>query len=145
VVSDVVLTADAMVAGSRDGRPVLLTVSGGRGVEVDVPDEPLDLTAPTVLVADPGDRSRPVVLAVQAPGGVRLWTQRRDGWYAVPGPPGRLTSAVELEGATWLATRGDDGEVTLWVRRRTATDTSPPAYRADAALADQSFRPGHPV
>ena len=130
LVSDVVVTADAMVAGSRGGRPVLLTVSGGRGIEVDAPDEPLDLNAPTVLVADPGAGSRPVVLAVQARNGVRLWTQRRDGWYAVPGPPGHLTSAVELEGATWLATRGDDGEVTLWVRRRTATDTSPPAYRA---------------
>ena len=131
LVSDVVVTADGVVAGSRGDRPALLTVSGGRAVEVDVPDEPLDAEAPTVLVADPGTGSRPVVLAVQARSGVRLWTQRRDGWYAVPGPPGHLTSAVELEGATWLATRGDDGEVTLWVRRRTATDTSPPAYRAE--------------
>lgn len=130
LVSDVVVTADGMLAGSRGGRPVLLTVSGDRATEVDVPDEAVDAEAPTVLVADPGAASRPVVLAVQTRVGVRLWTQRRDGWYAVAGPPGHLTSAVELEGATWLATRGDDGEVTLWVRRRTAADASPPAYRA---------------
>jgi hypothetical protein len=130
LVSDVVGTADGMVAGSRGDRPVLITVSRDRATEVEVPDEPLDPEAPTVLVADPGAGSRPVVLAVQARSGVRLWTQRRDGWYAVAGPPGHLASAVELEGATWLATRGDDGEVTLWVRRRTPTDTSPPAYRA---------------
>jgi hypothetical protein len=59
-----------------------------------------------------------------------LWTQRKDGWYAVDGPPGQLTSAVEMDAATYLGTRAEDGEVTLWVRPRTATDTSPPAYRA---------------
>jgi hypothetical protein len=35
-----------------------------------------------------------------------------------------------MDEATYLATRDDDGEVTLWVRRRTADDASPPAYRA---------------
>lgn len=139
LVTDVVVSVDGVVAGSRGGRPALLTISGDRATDVEVPDELLDADAPVVLVADPGTGSRPVVLAVQARSGVRLWTQRRDGWYAVAGPPGRVTSAVEQEGSTWLATRGDDGELTLWWRRRTATDTSPPAYRA------QSLRPGHPV
>lgn len=130
LVSDVVVTLDGMVAGSLADRPVLLTVSGDRATVVDVPDEPLDPDVPTLLVADPGAATRPVVLAVQTPKGTRLWTQRQDGWYAVDGPPGYLTAAVEMDGATYLATRDKDGEVTLWVRRRTATDTSPPAYRA---------------
>ena len=130
LVSDVVVSLDGMVAGSRAGRPVLLTVDGDRATEVDVPDEVLDPSSPTVLVADAGTGNRPVVLAVQTPRGLRVWTQRQDGWYAVDGPPGHLTSAVEMDGATYLAVRGGDGEVTLWVRRRTAADASPPAYRA---------------
>jgi hypothetical protein len=130
VVTDVVVALDGVVAGSTENRPVLMTVSGDRATTVDVPDEALDPSAPTVLVADPGTGGRPVVLAVQTPSGTRVWTQRRDGWYAVDGPRGKLTSAVELEQATYLAARDDDGEVTLWVRRRTAGDASPPAYRA---------------
>jgi hypothetical protein len=59
-----------------------------------------------------------------------VWTQRRDGWYAVDGPRGQLTSAVEMDDATYLALRDDDGEVTLWVRPRVAGEASPPAYRA---------------
>lgn len=130
VVTDVVVALDGVVAGSRSNRPVLLTVSGDRATPVDVPAETLAPSSPTVLVADPGTGGRPVVLAVQTPRSTRVWTQRRDGWYAVDGPRGHLTSAVELGDATYLAVRDDDGEVTLWVRRRTATDTSPPAYRA---------------
>jgi hypothetical protein len=84
-----------------------------------------------VLVADPGVGGRAVVLAMQTPRGVRLWTQRQSGWYAVDGPRGHLTSAIEMEGGlTYVATRDDAGEVALWVRRRTATETSRPAYRA---------------
>ncbi len=130
LVTDVVVSVDGMVAGSRSNRPLLLTVQPDRATVVDAPDEVLDPTSPTVLVADPGTGNRPVVLAVQTPKGTRLWTQRQDGWYAVDGPPGHLTSAVEMDAATYLATRGEDGEVTLWVRPRTATDASPPAYRA---------------
>jgi hypothetical protein len=130
IVTDVVVAPDGMVAGSAANRPVLMTVSPERATDVDVPDEALDPSAPTVLVADPGTGGRPVVLAVQTPRGTRVWTQRQDGWYAVDGPRGRLTSAVEMDEATYLATRDDDGEVTLWVRRRTADDASPPAYRA---------------
>ncbi len=130
LVTDVVVAVDGMVAGSRAGRPVLVTVDGQRATAVDVPDQRLDAANPVVLVADPGVGGRAVVLALQTPSGVRVWTQRQDGWYAVDGPRGRLTSAIEMQGSTYVATRDDDGEVTLWVRRRTATETSPPAYRA---------------
>ena len=131
LVTDVVVAVDGMVAGSRAGLPVLATVDGGRATAVDVPDERLDAANPMVLVADPGVGGRAVVLALQTPRGVRLWTQRQDGWYAVDGPRGRLTSAIEMEGgSTYVATRDDTGEVTLWVRRRTASETRPPAYRA---------------
>ena len=130
LVTDVVVAVDGVVAGSRAGRPVLVTVSGDRATTVDVPDDALESTSPTVLVADPGVGGQPVVLAVQALRGTRVWTQRQDGWYAVDGPRGLLTSAVEMEDATYVAVRDDDAEVTLWVRRRTATDASPPAYRA---------------
>ena len=131
LVTDVVVAVDGMVAGSRAGLPVLATVDGGRATAVDVPDERLDAANPMVLVADPGVGGRAVVLALQTPRGVRLWTQRQDGWYAVDGPRGRLTSAIEMEGgSTYVATKDDTGEVTLWVRRRTASETRPPAYRA---------------
>lgn len=131
LISDVVVSLDGMIAGSRANRPVLLTVAGDRATVVDAPDEVLDPTSPTVLVADPGVAGRAVVLALQTPRGVRLWSQRQDGWYAVDGPRGRLTSAIEMDGgSTYVATRDDSGEVTLWVRRRTASETSPPAYRA---------------
>jgi hypothetical protein len=130
LVTDVVVAADGVVAGSRADRPVLVTVSGDRATTVDVPDDLLDHASPTVLVAHPGTGARPVVLAVQGPRGTRVWTQRRDGWYAVDGPRGQLTSAVEMDDATYLALRDDDGEVTLWVRPRVAGEASPPAYRA---------------
>ncbi len=131
LVTDVVVAVDGMVAGSRAGLPVLATVDGRGATAVEVPDERLDAANPIVLVADPGVGGRAVVLALQTPRGVRLWTQRQDGWYAVDGPRGRLTSAIEMEGgSTYVATRDDSGEVTLWVRQRTASETSPPAYRA---------------
>jgi hypothetical protein len=131
VVTDVVVAVDGMVAGSRAGVPVLATLDGQRATAVDVPDERLDPANPVVLVADPGVGGRAVVLALQTPRGVRLWTQRQDGWYAVDGPRGLLTAAIEMEGgSTYVATRDHNGEVTLWVRRRTASETSPPAYRA---------------
>jgi hypothetical protein len=130
LVTDVVVTADGVVAGSRAGRPVLVTVSGDRATAVDPPAHSLDPTSPIVLVADAGTGGRPVVLAAQGPRGAQVWTQRRDGWYAVDGPRGQLTSAVEMGDATYLALRDDDGEVTLWVRPRTPSDASPPAYRA---------------
>lgn len=130
-VTDVVVALDGMVAGSRANRPVVATVDGRHATAVEVPDDALDRADPTVLVADPGVGGRAVVLAMQTPRGVRLWTQRQSGWYAVDGPRGHLTSAIEMEGGlTYVATRDDAGEVALWVRRRTTTETSRPAYRA---------------
>lgn len=118
--TDAYTRAEPLLAGHRDGRPV---VHSHAGTPLASPRVDLDRTHPRVCLAhvdgprhgsgEPGWQGR-LALVVQAAEGVQVWLQHNRGWTMLPGPEGTLQAArlgynekwagwVVADGRLWLA------------------------------------------
>jgi hypothetical protein len=106
---------EPVLAGHRDGRPLVLSHTG---TPLPAPQVDLDPARPHVCVAhvdgapygseEPGWGGR-LVLVVQAVEGVQVWLHHSRGWTMVPGPYGTLQAArlgYNEKDTGWVVTDG---------------------------------------